>query len=63
MFPQLKEEVCDVGGKGFWAIPEKNGDRGTSVNNRIPEVDFGRREIKYGGDAEGNETEGLEVRE
>ena len=33
------------------------------MNNRIPEVDFGRREIKYGRDAEGNETEGLEVSE
>ena len=63
MFSQLKEEICDVGGKGFWAIPIKDCDRRTSVDNGIPKVNFGRREVKNGGDAEGDETKGLKVRE
>ena len=63
MFSQLKEEVCNVGGDGFWAIPIKDGKGGASVNDRIPKVNFGRREVKNGGDTEGNETKGLEVRE
>ena len=29
----------------------------------IPKMDFGRREIKDGGDAEGYQTKGLKVRE
>ena len=63
MFSQLEEEVCNVGGKGFWAIPVKNGNGGTSVDNRVSKVNFGRGEVKNGGDAEGNKTKGLEVRE
>ena len=63
MFSQLKEKICNVGGEGFWAIPVKDGNGGTSVNNRVPKVNFGRREIKNGGDAEGKEAKGLEVRE
>ena len=63
MFSQLKEEICNVGGEGFWTIPVKDYNGRTSVNDRIPKVNFGRREVEYGGDAEGNETEGLKVRE
>ena len=63
MFSQLEEEVCNVGGEGFWAIPVKDGDRWTGVNNRVPEMNFRRREIEYRGDAKGDETKGLEVRE
>ena len=31
--------------------------------NGVPKVDFGGGKIKYGGDAEGEEAEGLKVRE
>ena len=57
----MKEEVCNVGGKGFWTIPIKDSNGGTGVNNRIPKMNFGRREVKDRGDAEGDETKGLEV--
>ena len=63
MFSQLEEEVCNVGGEGFWAIPVKNGDRQTSVNNGIPKVDFRRWEIEGGGNTEGDETKGLKMSE
>ena len=51
---QLEEEVCYVGGKRFWAIPIKNSDGGTGVDNRIPKVNFGRGEVENRRDAEGN---------
>ena len=63
MFSQLKEKVCDVRGESFWAIPVEDGDGGTSVDNRVPEMNFRGSEIKYGGDAKGDEAKGLEVRE
>ena len=62
MFTQLKKEVGYVGGEGFWAIPVEDSDGGTSVNNRIPEMDFGGREIKYWGDAKGDKAKGLKMR-
>ena len=62
MFSQLEEEVCYVGRKRFWAIPIKNGDGGAGVNNRIPKMDFWRREVEDGGDTKGNEIKGLKVR-
>ena len=61
MFPQLEEKFCNVGGEGFGAIPVKNGNGGTSVNDRIPKMNFGRREVKNWGDAEGDKIKGLEV--
>ena len=63
MFSQLEEEIGYVRREGFWAIPIKNSDGGASVNYRIPKVNFGRREVENRGDAEGDETKGLEVRE
>ena len=54
MFSQLKEEICDVGGEGFWAIPVKDGDGWTSVDDRIPKMNFRRREVKNGRDAKGD---------
>ena len=41
----------------------KNGNGGTSVNDRIPKVDFWGGEIENGGDREGNQEEGLKVGE
>ena len=58
----MKEEICNVGGKGFWTIPIKDCNGGASVNDRIPKMHFGRGEVKDGRDAEGNEAKGLEVR-
>ena len=63
MFSQLEEEIGYVRREGFWAIPIKNSDDGTSVDYGVPKVNFGRREVENGGDAEGDETKGLEVRE
>ena len=57
----MEEEFCNVGGEGFWTIPIKNGNGGTSVNDRIPKMNFRRGEVKNGGDAEADETKGLEV--
>ena len=54
MFSQLEEEVCYVGGEGFWTVPIKNGNGGTGVNNRIPKMNFGRREVENRGNTEGN---------
>ena len=50
MFTQLEKEVGYVRREGFWAIPVEDSDSGTGVNNRIPKVNFGRREVKNGGD-------------
>ena len=50
----MEEEVCYVRREDFWAIPVKDGDGGTSVNNRIPKMNFGRGEIEDWGDAKGN---------
>ena len=61
MFSQLEEEVGYVRREGFWTIPIKNSNSGAGVNDRIPEMNFGRREVKYGRDAEGDETKGLEM--
>ena len=61
MFPQLKEEICNVGGKGFWTIPVKDCNGGASVNDRVPKMNFGRREVKDRRDAKGDEAKGLEV--
>ena len=63
MFSQLKEEVGNIGGEGFRTIPVKNCNGRTSVDNGIPKVNFGRGEVENGGNAEGNEAKGLEVRE
>ena len=52
MFSQLEKEICYVGREDFWTIPIKNGDSRASMNNRIPKVDFGGREVKDWGDAE-----------
>ena len=57
----MKEEFCNVGGESFWAIPIKDCNGGASVNDRIPKMNFGRREVKDRGDAEGDETKGLEM--
>ena len=54
MFSQLEEEVGYVRWKDFWAIPIKNGDSGTGVNNGVPKMNFGRREVEDWGDAEGD---------
>ena len=54
MFSQLKEEICYVGGKGFWAIPIKYGDSGAGVNDRIPKMNFGGWEVEYGGNTDGD---------
>ena len=61
MLSQLEEEIGYVRGERFWTIPIKNGNSGTGVNDRIPKMDFGRREVKNGRDAEGDEAKGLEV--
>ena len=63
MFSQLKKKVCNVGGEGFWAVPVKDGNRWASMDNGIPKVNLRRGEVENGGDAEGNEAKGLEVRE
>ena len=63
MFSQLEEEIRNVGRKGFWAVPVENGIGGTSVNYRVPKMNFGRREIKNWGNTEGYQAEGLEMRE
>ena len=63
MFSQLEEEICYVGGEGFWAVPIKNSDGGASVNDRVPKMNLGRGEVKDRGDAKGNEAKGLEMRE
>ena len=63
MFPQLEEEIRNVGRKGFWAVPVKDSNGGASVDDGVPKVNFRRREVENGGNAEGNETKGLEVRE
>ena len=63
MLSQLEEEVCYVRRERLWTIPIKDGNTRASVNNRIPKVNFRRREVEYGGDAEGDETEWLKVRE
>ena len=63
MFSQLEEKVCDIGGEGFWTIPVKDGNGWASVNDRVPKMNFRGSEIKYGGDAKGDEAKGLEVRE
>ena len=61
MFSQLEEKVGDVGREGFGAVPVEYSDGGTGVNNRIPKMHFGGREVKDRGDAEGDEAKGLEV--
>ena len=53
MLSQLKEEISYVGRKGFWTVPVKNGDCGTSVNNGVPKMDFGGREVENWGDTKG----------
>ena len=50
----MKEEICNVGGERFWAIPIKDSNGGTGVNNRIPKMNFGRREVEDRRDAKGN---------
>ena len=57
----MKEEICNVGRKDFWTIPIKDCNGGTGVNDRIPKMNFGRREIKNGRDTKGDEAKGLEV--
>ena len=54
MFSQLEEEISYVGGEGFRAILMKDSDGGAGVDNGIPKVDFGGREVKYWGYAKGN---------
>ena len=61
MFSQLKEEVGNVGGKGFRTIPVKDCNGRTSVDDGVPKVNLWRGEVENGGNAEGNETKGLEV--
>ena len=61
MLSQLGDEICYVGREGFQTIPVEDSNGGAGVNNRIPKMNFGRREIKDGGDAEGNEAKGLKV--
>ena len=63
MLSQLKEEVCNVGGEGLWAIPVKDSNRRASVNNRVPKMNFRGREVENGRDAKGDETKGLKMRE
>ena len=63
MFTQLEKEVSYVRREGFWAVPIENSDGGASVNNRIPKMDFGRREVEHWGDAKGDEAKGLKMRE
>ena len=58
----MEEEICYVGRKGFWAIPIENSDGGAGMDDGIPKVNFGRREIKDWGDTKGDQTKGLEVR-
>ena len=61
MFPQLKEEICNIGGEDFRAIPIKNSNDGASMNYRIPKMNFGRREVENWGNTECDETKGLEM--
>ena len=63
MLPQLKEEVCNVGGEGFRAIPVKDCNGGTGVDDGVPKVNLGGREVENGRNIEGNEAKGLKVRE
>ena len=63
MFPQLEKEVGYVRREGLWAVPIKNSDGGTGVNNRVPKVDFGRREVENRGDAKGDKAKGLKMGE
>ena len=63
MFSQLEEEVCYVRWEGFWTVPVKNSDGGVGMNDGIPKMNFGRREVKDRRYAKGNEAEGLKVRE
>ena len=63
MFPQLEEEICNVGGKSVWAVPVKDSNGGASVDDGVPKVNFRRGEVKDGGNTEGNEAKGLKVRE
>ena len=50
----MKQKVCYIGRKGFWTVPVEDHNGGTSVNNRIPKVNFRRREVKDRGDAKGD---------
>ena len=54
MLSQLEEEICNVEREGSGIIPIKNGNSGASVNDRVPEVNFGRGEVEDWGDTEGN---------
>ena len=54
MFSQLKEKIGYVRGERFRAVPIKDSNGGASMNDRVPEMNFGRREVENGGDAEGN---------
>ena len=58
----MKQKVGNVGGKVFWAIPIKDCNGGTSVDDRIPKMYFWGRKVKNGRDAEGDEAKGLEMR-
>ena len=46
----MKEEFCYIRGEDLWAVPIKNSDSGAGVNDRIPKMNFRRREVKDGGD-------------
>ena len=61
MLSQLEEEIGYVGRKSFWAIPIENCNSRAGVNDRIPKVYFGRREVKNGGNTESDETQRLKV--
>ena len=63
MLSQLEEEIGYVRREGFWTVPVKNSDGGAGVNNGIPKVDLGRREVKDRGDTKDNKTKGLKMRE
>ena len=54
MFSQLKEEVGYVRREDFGTIPVKNSDSGTSMDDGIPKLDFGRGEVKNWGNTEGD---------
>ena len=54
MLSQLKEEICNVGGKSVGAIPIKDCNGGASVNDRVPKMNFRRGEVENGGDTKGN---------
>ena len=63
MFSQLKEEFCNIGGKGFRTIPVKDCNGRAGVDDGVPKMNLGGGEVENGGNTEGNETKGLEVRE